>query len=164
MASATWTKIGKEGKARLRRSVVFNPSDPPFPVPLLGMPAKVPRVRLSKMRPHHVRMIEVLRVVLNATERIVDMSLGQNVFELARRGVLDPVDHFRWEGGRPSPSKEAVGIVRKAMDELMIIALIGTLEKHRCWMTRDGYETLMDWDDTRSDGVFPVKVERGRSI
>ena len=111
------------------------------------------------MLPVHVRVAEVLRVV-DGAGGVARMDVMERYEELARRGVLDPEMHFeRYRGAlRPTPSaKVAVG------NAVEFCADGGLLEPFRpddgrykrTWMiTKDGRETLNDWDDTTSDGIY----------
>jgi hypothetical protein len=164
-----WDAVGSEERGRLKRPAslanlrldeAHDPSS--FPGPIHGCAPKEPRVRLCKMRPAHVRLIELMRVMLTSPMQAIMVGDHSVVFEMARRGVLDPVEHFSWKSGRPTPTKVALNIVERAARQAVALGLVDEAGQLRFRLCRDGLETLVDWDDTRADGVYPERPRRRR--
>jgi hypothetical protein len=121
-------------------------------------PAKTPVVRLSRVNPAHARLIEVMRAVLRRGPTAADI-VDSPVFaaELARRGVLDPVDHFSTVGGLIAINTAGLRAVRSCVRlgfELGLVMVKQRGKKTLCRVTAAGMETLKCWDDPEADGMY----------
>jgi hypothetical protein len=125
---------------------------------LMDDPSPAPKIRLARMRVPHIRLAELMRAILKRGPRgIEDIETTQFAVELARRGVLDPVDHFRSVGPAIAVSPSGLSLIRAAADLGVELGLLRSVRKGRsrlCQVTKDGRETLEDWDDTTADGIY----------
>lgn len=163
MPDSPWRKIGKANSHRrgdepnpLVERLAFVVIPPEASKPVNTVRTRPPKVRLSHRRPSHFRMIEILRLLRAQTA--CDPATTTNALELARRGVLDRVDHFRWTRGRIIVSMGAANIIRKSCEELLMLGLVGKLHGGgripAYAINKDGLETLADWDDPTADGAY----------
>ena len=116
------------------------------------------------MRAKHVRIVELLRHLYDrkAVARLDHVSV---YLELARRGVMDPVTHFIRHDGGAMPTDGAISMMNAALREARDMGLIKRYDdngnpysarKHVYQLTTDGRDTLLDWDDTSADGLWPT--------
>lgn len=118
-----------------------------------------PRVRLSKLVVPHVRAVEVMRY-LKAKKGTCRVDHADFFVEMARRGMLDPTTAIVRMNGASMPTesvKATMNIVTSFCLDLELIehAYPGDRKRfHVYTLTRDGLETLRDWDDTTADGLW----------
>lgn len=132
------------------------------PQPVAGTGSE-PRVRLSKLRSSHVRIIEILRYLHNrkGVARLDHIDMYR---ELARRGVLDPMTHIIRSDGGEMPTSGAKHLCFVCVKQCLDMGLIEQHKKTTRWyssrkhvymLTFDGRDTLLDWDDTTAEGLWP---------
>jgi hypothetical protein len=121
-----------------------------------------PKVRLSKLKSSHVRIVEILRYLYDrkGVARLDHIDMYR---ELARRGVLDPMTHIIRSDGGEMPTANATHLcfvcVRHCLDMGLIQQHRATTKfyssrKHVYMLTFDGRDTLLDWDDNTADGLW----------
>lgn len=116
-----------------------------------------PRVRLSRVMHRHAQIIELMRILARKESARFDQFPVYE--EMVRRGVM-PERYLVRVGtsGMPTPSGRQVmdKCVNMMLDMGLIELKLPGVKRHRFLytLTEDGMETLMDWDDPNSDGVY----------
>lgn len=116
------------------------------------------------MSPKHTRLIELLRFIYRSggVARIDHIDLYEF---LAHRGVMDPDTHIIRDRGGAMPTRAAKALVHHCVSTGLDLGLIdrwknnnprrSSRNRHVYKMTMDGKETLLDWDDPESEGLWP---------
>lgn len=119
-----------------------------------------PRIRLSKLSAVHNRVIETLRF-LRSKKGMFQLDHITYFEYMVKRGMLNPITSLVTTKSGLTTSDEARSMIYPIISYCLDLELIkhayppgDRRKKHVYELTRDGLETLKDWDDPNADGIW----------
>ena len=118
-----------------------------------------PRVRLGKLLIPHVRAVELLRYLKKNrdTARVDHVDFFE---EMCRRGMIDPATSIIRLNGAAMPTQQVRATMNQVVQYCLDLDLIehaypGDRRRfHVYTLTKDGADTLRDWDDSDADVIW----------